>query len=125
VVDGMATLVEQHLVRVEEGSEEELRFALLETIREYGQSCLAQSGEAEALRRHHARFVTALAEEAEPELVRDDQGRGWRAWRPSRTTSGQRWPGRWRASRRPPSGWRRRFHGSGRFGIANPRAGRR
>jgi predicted ATPase/DNA-binding SARP family transcriptional activator len=73
VLEGMASLVEQNLVHVEERSEEEPRFALLETIREFGQECLAQRGEAETIRRHHAHFMTALAEEAEPELVREDQ----------------------------------------------------
>jgi predicted ATPase/DNA-binding SARP family transcriptional activator len=74
VLEGVASLVERSLLRLEQRSEDEPRFALLETIREYGQSCLAQSGEASTLRRHHARFMTTLAEEAEPELVREDQG---------------------------------------------------
>ena len=53
--------------------EEELRFRMLEPIRQYGQERLEESGTAERLRERHARYYLALAEEtdaeeAEPEL---------------------------------------------------------
>ena len=41
---------------------------MLETVHEYAREKLEESGEAEELRRLHARYFLALAEEAEPEL---------------------------------------------------------
>ena len=41
---------------------------MLETIREYAVERLEESGEAEELRRRHAAYFLALAEEAEPNL---------------------------------------------------------
>lgn len=64
--DGVEALVEQSLLRQEEG--EEPRFAMLETIREYALEQLAESGEVEATRERHARFflgwMQELAEQA-------------------------------------------------------------
>jgi predicted ATPase/DNA-binding SARP family transcriptional activator len=67
VVDGLASLTDNGLARVE-GTEEEPRFAMLETIRTYAVERLEESGEAEELRRRHAEHFLALAEEAEPNL---------------------------------------------------------
>jgi predicted ATPase len=67
VVDGLASLTDNGLARVE-GTEEEPRFAMLETIREYAVERLEESDEAEDLRRRHAEHFLALAEEAEPHL---------------------------------------------------------
>jgi predicted ATPase len=74
VVDGLASLTDNGLARVE-GTEEEPRFAMLETIREYAVEQLEESDEAEDLRRRHAEHFLALAEEAEPNL-RGSPG-GW------------------------------------------------
>ena len=74
VLDGLASLSDNGLVRVE-GTEEEPRFAMLETIREYAVEQLEGSDEAEDLRRRHAEHFLALAEEAEPNLR--GSPRGW------------------------------------------------
>ena len=50
------------------GAGDEPRFAMLETIREYAPERLAERGEAAALRRRHAAYFLALAEEAAPQL---------------------------------------------------------
>ena len=67
VVDGLASLTDSGLARVE-GTDEEPRFVTLETIREYAVERLDESGEAEELRRRHGEHFLALAEEAEPNL---------------------------------------------------------
>ena len=67
VVDGLASLAESGLIRVE-GVDEAPRFGMLETIREYAVERFEESGESEQLRRGHASYFLALAEEAEPNL---------------------------------------------------------
>ena len=65
VFDGIASLAANSLLRQEPGSDEEPRFGMLETVREYGLERLAASGEAEEIRRRHAAWCLALAEQAE------------------------------------------------------------
>jgi predicted ATPase/DNA-binding SARP family transcriptional activator len=67
VVDGLASLTDNGLARVD-GTEEEPRFGMLETIREYAAERLEESDEAADLHRRHAEHFLALAEEAEPHL---------------------------------------------------------
>jgi predicted ATPase len=67
-LDGLQSLVDNSLVRQEEGSDGEPRFRRLETIRAYALERLAAHGEAEALRERHLAYYLALAEAAEPHL---------------------------------------------------------
>src|SRR5215212_7998467 len=64
VLDGLASLVDESLLKQEEGVGGEPRFVMLETIHEYAREKLRESGEAKELRRLHAEFFLALAEEA-------------------------------------------------------------
>jgi tetratricopeptide (TPR) repeat protein len=66
ILDGLASLVDNSLLRQEEGAGGESRFMMLETIREYGLERLAETAEAAALRRQHAEFFLALVEEGPP-----------------------------------------------------------
>jgi predicted ATPase/DNA-binding SARP family transcriptional activator len=68
VVDGLASLTDKGLTRLE-GSDEEPRFTMLETIREYAAERLELSEEAPTLHRRHAQHFLALAEETEPNLI--------------------------------------------------------
>ena len=68
VLDGMASLLEKSLLQRTGRDGEELRFAMLETLREYGLEALASAGEAQATHEAHALYYLALAEQAEPEL---------------------------------------------------------
>jgi predicted ATPase/transcriptional regulator with XRE-family HTH domain len=72
VFAGLERLVEQSLLRQEEGSDGEPRFTMLETIREFGQEQLEASGEVEEMRRRHAAFFLTRAEAAEPGLYGAD-----------------------------------------------------
>src|ERR671931_237760 len=71
VLDALAGLVDESLVR-QQGTDE-LRFSMLETVREYALEHLARSGEEEEIRRRHLDHFLALAEAAEPELFAADQ----------------------------------------------------
>jgi predicted ATPase/DNA-binding CsgD family transcriptional regulator len=62
IVDGLAALVEQSLVRqMEGGVQREHRFTMLETIREFALDRLMESGEADTIRAAHARHFVGLA----------------------------------------------------------------
>jgi predicted ATPase len=58
-------------------SYEETRFYMLETIREHARERLEKLDELEAMRRRHAGYYMALAEEAEPQLVGSPREGAW------------------------------------------------
>jgi non-specific serine/threonine protein kinase len=66
-LDYLAQLREASLVLAEEGAGE-MRFSMLETLREYGQEQLCAQEHAAAQQRH-AQFFTALAARTQPEIV--------------------------------------------------------
>lgn len=69
MLERMASLVDKSLLRQTDDSvEEEPRFSMLETVREFADECLARAGEVEDVRARHARFYIGLAEQAEPGL---------------------------------------------------------
>lgn len=78
ILDGLASLIDQSLLRQERRSDGEARFVMLETIREYGLERLAASGDDNSVQRQHASYFLALAERAEPEFQGPEQG-GWLA----------------------------------------------
>jgi predicted ATPase len=63
VLEGMASIVDQSLLRRSEGADGELRFEMLETIREYALERLGEAGEEPLTRRAHAAYSLVLAEE--------------------------------------------------------------
>jgi predicted ATPase/class 3 adenylate cyclase len=71
VIEVLTNLVEKSLVLIEPA---EQRYRLLETVREYAQEQLQQSGEEGAVRTRHLAFYLALTEKARPELNGPDQG---------------------------------------------------
>jgi predicted ATPase/DNA-binding SARP family transcriptional activator len=73
VLEGLATLVDESLVRQRETDAGEPRFSMLEIVREYALERLSTSGEADDTRRRHLEHFLAFAEEAEPELAARDQ----------------------------------------------------
>jgi len=72
-LDTVASLVDKSLLQQTEQEGGEPRFVMLETIREYGIERLAVNGEMEATRQAHAEYYLALAEEAEPQLLSNQQ----------------------------------------------------
>jgi predicted ATPase/DNA-binding CsgD family transcriptional regulator len=72
LLEGVASLIDKNLLLQTAQEEEEPRFAMLETVREYGLECLHESGEEELSQRAHAEYYLSLAERVEPHL----RGRG-------------------------------------------------
>ena len=72
-LDRLQVLADQSLVRRVEGVASDVRWALLETIREFGLEQLAARGEEPAARQAHAAHFLALAEEAEPHALLPEQ----------------------------------------------------
>jgi len=67
ILDGIASLVDKSLLQHVAGTTEP-RFAMLETIREYGLEQLQAREELERTRRHHAMYYLDFAVHAEPKL---------------------------------------------------------
>lgn len=81
-LDTLATLVDNSLIvsRAEtaaDGEDEEPRFAMLETIREYAAERLESGGEADEMHRAHALYYLALAEATQPETAAPAQREWW------------------------------------------------
>jgi len=68
ILEGASSLLDKSLLRQDEGAEDEPRFVMLETIHEYARERLDKSGEAEEIRRLHAEYFLALAEQGDSEL---------------------------------------------------------
>jgi predicted ATPase/class 3 adenylate cyclase len=73
VLDGLGSLVDENLLKQEEGVGGEPRFVMLETIHEFAREKLQESDEGEDIRRLHAEYFLALAEEAEPAVEGAEQ----------------------------------------------------
>jgi len=80
LLDWLGALLDQHLIQrtiPPDDEEDEPRFTMLETVREYALERLAREpagqGEADATRRRHAAYYLALGEEAEPHLAGERQ----------------------------------------------------
>jgi len=76
ILDILAALVEQGLLRSEEDRGGEPRFRMLETIREYALEQLAAGRESEVIRRQHAAYYLDLAERAAPQ-TEGPESRWW------------------------------------------------
>lgn len=79
VVDILSSLVNQSLVQCMVGSDGELRFVLLETIREYTLEQLEAAGESAKLRQRHAIYYAGLAT-AVAAQIDGGQATDWVPW---------------------------------------------
>jgi predicted ATPase/class 3 adenylate cyclase len=70
-LDTLGSLLDKNLLR-----RDQLRYLMLETIREFARERLDQAAGADEVRRRHAKHCLAFALEAQPELVRRNQ-REW------------------------------------------------
>jgi len=72
VLDLLARLVQRSLVAPEDQTRE-IRYRMLETVRQYAREKMQESGEEAAIRDRHSQWYLALAERAEPELRGPEQ----------------------------------------------------
>lgn len=72
VTDLLLRLVDRSLLVVE-GQENEARYRLLETIRQYAREKLLDSGQGERVRKQHLTFYLTLAQETSPKLLGAEQ----------------------------------------------------
>ena len=68
VLDGLASLVDNSLLRQAPDPDGEPRFRMLESVRDYAWDRLLASGQLRTIRRQHAQVFLGLAEDAESEL---------------------------------------------------------
>jgi predicted ATPase/class 3 adenylate cyclase/DNA-binding CsgD family transcriptional regulator len=68
VLELLAGLVDKSLVTTVEAGPQ-MRYGLLETVRQYAAKRLGEAGEVETVRNRHCDFFLGLAEQAEPELA--------------------------------------------------------
>jgi non-specific serine/threonine protein kinase len=73
VLDHLLRLVDKSMVAAEATVDGEVRYRLLEPVRQYGRECFKESGEADAVLNRHATYFFALAQKAEPELRKAQQ----------------------------------------------------
>jgi predicted ATPase len=73
VLDGVASLVDKSLVRHTSGADDEPRYMMLETVREYGLEQLAAAGEEPATRARHVAYYAALVQQVAPHFLKAEQ----------------------------------------------------
>jgi predicted ATPase/DNA-binding XRE family transcriptional regulator len=78
-LEGIASLVDKSVLRHAPGTDEEPRFVMLETVREFALEQLAASSEEATVRGRHATWCLALAEAAAPGLHYGQAEAAWLA----------------------------------------------
>jgi predicted ATPase/DNA-binding SARP family transcriptional activator len=73
VIDLLDSLVEKSLILAERGEAGEMRFRMLETLREYAREKLTEQGDAEATRSAHVTWFLGFTEESEKTRSSQDQ----------------------------------------------------
>jgi predicted ATPase/transcriptional regulator with XRE-family HTH domain len=77
--EGIASLVDKSVLRQEPGADDEPRFVMLETVREFARDQLAASGEEATVRALHAAWCLVLAEAAARDLHYGQAEAAWLA----------------------------------------------
>ena len=75
VLDEMESLIDNSLLTSAEEADGEMRYGMLETIREYARERLSGSGEEDSLRERHADSYLALVETIQPKLLTSERRR--------------------------------------------------
>jgi predicted ATPase/DNA-binding SARP family transcriptional activator len=72
-LDGLGALVDESLAETRQALEPELRFSMLDTVREYAAERLEAGDDGSRIRERHLQYYVALAEAAEPGLEGPEQ----------------------------------------------------
>jgi predicted ATPase len=80
VLDGISSLVNKNLLERKKEQGLEVRFTMLQTIREYALERLKASGEEEFTRRAHAAYSIVLAEQGAAQLTEDARANWLAVW---------------------------------------------
>ena len=73
VLDGVETLIDQSLVRLDVLARTRTRYRMMQTIREFAGDRLRESSEEGEIRRRHAQHLVGVAKAAEPNLLQKDK----------------------------------------------------
>jgi hypothetical protein len=76
VLELLSALVRKSLVVARDTDESEMRYSLLDSVRQFGLQRLVASGEADDVRKRHAQFYAAMAEQA----AYESEGQSARLW---------------------------------------------
>jgi len=74
VLDGLTSLIDKSLFVSNETPTGDIRFRMLEVMREFAFECLEANAEVEGVRRRHSEYYLTLGEKAEPNLQTSDGG---------------------------------------------------
>jgi predicted ATPase len=80
VVDGISSLVDKNLLQRNEQESDEVRFIMLQTIREYALEKLAACGELEFTRRAHAAYCIVIAEQGAAQMAEAERTNWLALW---------------------------------------------
>ena len=75
IVDALESLVAKSLLTTQPSTQDNVRFSMLKTLREYAYSKLEEVGEANEVKDRHAAFFVAMAEEGSPHLRGAEQAK--------------------------------------------------
>jgi len=75
ISDVISSLVDKSLIQIVDSADGEPRFRMLEIVREYAEERLQDRSDMQRARRSHLEYYTALAQEAEVELMGRNQGK--------------------------------------------------
>lgn len=73
IMDGLSSLAKKSILIADRKQDQEVRYRLLEIVRQYAQEKLHDSGETAMLRERHLGYFMRLAQEAEPHLRGNNQ----------------------------------------------------
>ncbi len=77
-LERLGRLVDQSLVLVDRADADEPRYRMLETVRQYAQDRLSESGETVAVRERHLAYFVAFAKHAHPQFFTREANRWYR-----------------------------------------------
>jgi predicted ATPase/DNA-binding XRE family transcriptional regulator len=77
ILDILTNLARKSIIWVERAPQRDARYRLLETMRQYAQEKLCESGDEDTARRSHLHFYLQMAEAAEQRVYRADQSVWW------------------------------------------------